>query len=62
MSDDLKRRGPQDRSWVNLNEAWEMKWWCAQFNCSEEELREAVNAVGVSAEAVRCAVGVAGNG
>lgn len=46
MSDDLKRRGPQDRSWVNLNEAWEMKWWCAQFNCSEEELREAVNAVG----------------
>ena len=62
MSDDLKRRGPQDRSWVNLNEEWEMKWWCAQFNCSEEELREAVNAVGVSAEAVRRAVGVAGNG
>ena len=62
MSDDLEGRGPQDRSRVNVNEPSEMEWWCARFNCSEEELREAVNAVGASAEAVRCAVGVAGNG
>ena len=53
MSDDLKNRGPQDRSRVNVNEPWEVRWWCNEFKCTEQELRNAVRTVGVSAAAVR---------
>jgi hypothetical protein len=53
MSDDLKNRGPQDRSRVNVNEEWERRWWCKQFGCTEQQLRAAVQAVGVSADKVR---------
>lgn len=52
MADDLSNRGPQDRSRVNVNEAWEVRWWIKQFSCSEAELRAAVAAVGVMADKV----------
>jgi len=53
MPDDLSKRRPQDASKVNVNEAWEVKWWCSQFNCAEAQLKAAVKAVGVSAAAVK---------
>jgi hypothetical protein len=53
MADDLKNRGPADRARVNVHEAWEVRWWCKEFNCTETQLRNAVKAVGVSASAVR---------
>lgn len=53
MVDDLKNRGPQDRSRVNVNEEWERKYWCREFNCTEQQLRDAVKAVGVMADNVR---------
>ncbi len=53
MSDDLNKRRPQDVSKVNVNEPWEVRWWCSEFNCTETQLRAAVKAVGVSAVAVR---------
>lgn len=53
MSDDLKNRGPQDRSRINVNEPWELRWWCSHFGVTEAQLREAVKAVGVMADAVR---------
>jgi hypothetical protein len=53
MVDDLKNRGPADRSRVNVHESWEVKWWCGQFNCTESQLRAAVQAVGVMADKVR---------
>ena len=53
MADDLKNRGPQDRSRVNVNEAWEVRWWCKEFGCTEAQLHAAVKAVGVSVEKVR---------
>lgn len=53
MADDLKNRGPEDRSRVNVNEEWERRWWCKEFGCTEQQLRAAVQAVGVSAEKVR---------
>src|SRR5436853_7390395 len=53
MSDDLKNRGPQDRSRVNLNEKWEIRYWTKEFGGNEEQLREAVQKAGPSAEAVR---------
>jgi hypothetical protein len=53
MSDDLSNRGPADRARVNVNESWERAYWCKQFGCTEQQLRDAVTAVGVMADAVR---------
>ncbi|GMT97499.1 hypothetical protein KH5H1_16180 [Corallococcus caeni] len=47
MSDDLKNRGPKDRARINVNEPWEVSWWCAHFGCTAAQLRAAVQAVGV---------------
>jgi Protein of unknown function (DUF3606) len=46
MSDDLSNRGPKDRARVNVNEPWELTYWCKKFNCTEAQLRAAVKAVG----------------
>lgn len=53
MADDLSKRGPQDRSRVNVNEPWELTYWCAEFKCNETQLRAAVKAVGVMVTDVR---------
>jgi hypothetical protein len=53
MSDDLSNRGPADRSRVNVNETWEVRYWCKAFGCTEQQLRDAVKAVGVMADDVR---------
>lgn len=53
MSDDLKNRGPADRSRINVNEERELRWWTQTLGVSAAELREAVKAVGTSASAVR---------
>jgi Protein of unknown function (DUF3606) len=53
MPDNLQNRGPQDRSRVNLNEEWELKYWTKEFRVSEDELRKAVRKVGPSVESVR---------
>jgi len=53
MADDLTNRGPADRSRVNVNEDWEVRYWCAEFRCTEPQLRAAVAAVGVMADKVR---------
>lgn len=53
MSDDLLNRGPRDRTRVNVHEAWEVRYWCGAFSCTEQQLRRAVSAVGVMASDVR---------
>ncbi|MFS0755852.1 DUF3606 domain-containing protein [Noviherbaspirillum sp. 1P10PC] len=52
MADNLNDRGPQDRSRVNVNEEWELQYWSKKFGVSAEQLRDAVKAVGTSADAV----------
>ena len=52
MAADLQKRGPADRSRVNLNEPWEIEWWSKKWNILSETLREAVRRVGVMAENV----------
>lgn len=47
MSDNLKNRGPQDRERVNVNESWEVDWWCGKWNITKAQLHAAVRAVGV---------------
>lgn len=53
MSDDMTNRGPQDRARINVNEAHELRYWTKELGVTEAQLKEAVNAVGVSAAAVR---------
>lgn len=53
MSDDLSNRGPADRARININEPHEIAYWTQALGCSEEELRRAVDAVGVMARDVR---------
>ncbi|MCU6616207.1 DUF3606 domain-containing protein [Achromobacter sp. 77] len=53
MSDDLSKRGPQDRSRINVNEAHELRYWTQALGVTEAQLRDAVKAVGPSATAVR---------
>lgn len=53
MSDDTSNRGPQDRSRIAMGEDYEVRYWTAELGVSVDELRQAVDAVGNSAEAVR---------
>jgi hypothetical protein len=47
MADDLESRGPADRTRVNVNEPWEVRWWCKKWGCPEQRLRDCVQRVGV---------------
>jgi hypothetical protein len=48
-----EKRKPQDISRINVNEHEEVRWWCSQLSCNEMRLKNAVKAVGQSADAVR---------
>jgi hypothetical protein len=52
MTDDLKDRGAQDRSRVNVNEAHEVRYWTKKWGVTKEQLMIAVRQVGVSVAAV----------
>jgi Protein of unknown function (DUF3606) len=52
MADDVKNRAPADHSRVNVNEPSEVKYRCKQYGCTEQQLRQAVAAVGASADKV----------
>jgi hypothetical protein len=53
MSDDLNKRGQQDRIRINVHEEHEVRYWTETLKVSREELEQAVKAVGVMAEDVR---------
>jgi HAMP domain-containing protein len=53
MSDDLQNRGPADRSRINVNEAWELRYWSQTLGHTADEIRLAVKAVGPMVENVR---------
>lgn len=53
MGDDKSKRGAPDRSRINLNEDYEVKYWTKELGVSEARLRAAVAAVGVMAADVR---------
>jgi hypothetical protein len=52
MADDLKDRGAQDRSRVNVHEDYEVRYWTQKWDVSKEQLTAAVQKVGVSVNAV----------
>jgi 3-oxoacyl-[acyl-carrier-protein] synthase III len=51
--DDLKKKGSQDRSKINMHEPHEVRYWTKHLNVSKEQLQKAVDKVGNSAAAVR---------
>ncbi|CAM3450814.1 DUF3606 domain-containing protein [Bordetella sputigena] len=53
MPDNLQKRGPADASRVNVNEPWELSYWCGKFNVTPDQLRAAVRAVGVMVKDVQ---------
>ena len=53
MADDINNIGSPDRDRISLSEDYEIRDWTQSLGVSEAELREAVDAVGNSADAVR---------
>ena len=53
MTDNLKKRRPQDARRINVHEEWEVNWWRDKLNVSRARLEAAVGAVGTSARAVK---------
>jgi len=51
--DDPKIRGPRDRSRVNTDQDYELRYWTRELGVSEEQLKDAVRRVGSSADKVR---------
>ena len=58
MADDTSNRGAQDRARINVNEDHEIRYWTQALGVTQEQLREAVAAVGVSVDAVRQHLGL----
>lgn len=52
MSDDKSQAGGADRKRINVNEEYELRDWSKKFNVTADRLKEAVQAVGTSADAV----------
>jgi hypothetical protein len=54
MADDMTRRGQTDSARViNAYGEHEVRYWCKEFGCTEEELFDAVDAVGTMSDKVR---------
>jgi len=47
MASEPMQRKSIDRSRVATNDAWKVRYWCGRFVCTEAQLREAVERVGV---------------
>lgn len=53
MPDDTSKRGPADRTRININESWEVAWWREHLKCTESDLRVCVRKVGPMVEDVK---------
>jgi len=42
-----------DRLKINVRDAWELRWWCGHFGCTEAQLKAAIDAMGAIAGNVR---------
>jgi 3-oxoacyl-[acyl-carrier-protein] synthase III len=51
--DNLKLKGSQDRSKINMREPREVQYWTKHLKVSTEQLQSAVDKVGNAAAAVR---------
>ncbi|MES2132448.1 MAG: DUF3606 domain-containing protein [Bacteroidota bacterium] len=38
---------PENAYMINMNESWEVIYWCKKFNCTKEQLQIAIQTVGI---------------
>jgi hypothetical protein len=57
MADDPSKRGPADRTRVNIHEPYEVQYWCNHFGCTAQQLKDCVKKVGVMVTAVKKCLG-----
>lgn len=57
MADDPSKRGPADRSRINVHESHEVQYWTKELGVTEQQLKVAVAKVGVMATNVRRELG-----
>ena len=50
--DDKTKKGPQDRSRINIHERYELRYWSKKFGVTEDRLRAAVAKVGTMTDKV----------
>ena len=53
MPDDLGKKTPTDKKWVNVNESREVSWWASALLTTEEKLKIAVKTVGTRVKDIR---------
>lgn len=53
MPDNKDITSPHDNKRIDVDDPSEVRNWCSALGCSEEELNDAVEAVGTSAKAVK---------
>ena len=46
MSDNTTIKQPQDPKKINVNQSWEVTYWCNKLGCTEKQLKDAVKKVG----------------
>lgn len=46
MPDDKNKTGKGDDSRINVNQPYEVQYWTKELRCTEQQLRDAVKAVG----------------
>ena len=56
MSDDKTKTGGQDRKRVSMSEDYEVDYWIQAFDCTRDELKDAVAKVGSMAEDVEAEI------
>jgi len=44
---------PKETNLININDKVELEWWADHFNINKDKIKDAVNKVGASLEAVR---------
>ena len=50
MADDKSKKGPADRTRVNIHEPYEVEYWSGHFHVTPDELRALVGKHGVMAD------------
>jgi hypothetical protein len=56
MSDDTQDRGPRDRSRIDVDQDYELRYWTRELGVDEETLKAAVRRVGPMVNDVRSAL------
>jgi hypothetical protein len=57
MSDNKSKRGPADRTRINVHESYEVEYWTKELGCTKQQAIDCVKNVGVMVSDVRRCLG-----